>query len=231
LRGARSGGRCFVLGNGPSLERDAELLPRLAGEYVFAVNYMVAEPLAERVQPDAICLSNGKFWRDGLLAPRLADGLARCPQALAVFDDGFRAVNERAGQVPGAEYLHVDLDRQVARGYFHGMLGRGWTAHGETVIIDLCLPVAYWMGFAEVYLLGCDCDYGPTGAAYFYDPARQDVPLDAADYLAGYWQNKVLSSYPLVRSYFEFGGRRIVNCTAGGRLEAFERRPLAEVLA
>ena len=32
-------------------------------------------------------------------------------------------------------------------------------AWGRTVILDFCVPVAQYMGFSEIYLIGCDCDY------------------------------------------------------------------------
>jgi len=106
---------------------------------------------------------------------------------------------------------------------------------GDSVIIDFCLPLAFYMGFSEIYLVGCDTDYGLDRAkdysqGYFYDVKRTTAPRQAIDYHRQYWYRNVITSYEVTRRLFEQHGRRIYNATAGGKLEVFDRVELDDVL-
>jgi hypothetical protein len=105
---------------------------------------------------------------------------------------------------------------------------------GFSVIIDQCLPLAFYMEFDPIYLLGCDCDYSLNSTtskfskAYFCDP--KSVSLD---YLESLYQSiklpdqfnqsgKIISSYRTVRTYCDAHGKRILNAGYGGKLDVFE---------
>src|SRR5262249_17760294 len=69
---------------------------------------------------------------------------------------------------------------------------------GRTVVLDLCLPLAFGMGFKEVYLVGCDCDYsninqpGAKGC-YSYDSTKQEGERAVED--RALWERYVFESY------------------------------------
>jgi len=91
---------------------------------------------------------------------------------------------------------------------------------GGTVSIDVCLQMAYHMGFNEVYLLGCDCDY--SGDKHF-DGTK--VANEKGLRAKGDWQD-IFYSYEVCKKAFEEDGRKIYNATVGGKLDLFERRSL-----
>ncbi|MFA5336877.1 MAG: hypothetical protein WC330_00925 [Candidatus Omnitrophota bacterium] len=116
------------------------------------------------------------------------------------------------------------------------------TYFGWTVIIDICLPVAFYLGFDTVYLLGCDCDYRLDKAkdfsqSFFYDVSN--LPKLAWEELYkssdrqgsefGH-QGKVLAGYQTVKRYFESHGRKIYNAGHGGKLDVFERVNYEDVI-
>ena len=93
--------------------------------------------------------------------------------------------------------------------------------HGGTVVIDCCLGLTYWMG-ADAYLIGCDHDY--SGKQRFDGkPSWNRLPHE-------YWDDTVSPNYLVCQKAFENDGRKLINCTVGGRLEVLERKTLAEVM-
>jgi hypothetical protein len=92
------------------------------------------------------------------------------------------------------------------------------------IVSAMCLQIAYYMGFKEVYLLGCDCDY--TGKQHFDGEKRQ---LDQGKYTNSYWA-EVFDEYKIIKDVFEEDNRKIYNSTVGGKLEVFERKKLEEVI-
>jgi len=108
---------------------------------------------------------------------------------------------------------------------------------GQSVTI-INLQLAYWMGFSEIALIGMDFSYAvPAGTEIkgnLYTSAGDDPNhFDSRYFGAGKtWKdpklNRVLANYALAKAIYESDGRRIVNCTVGGALEAFDRVDLAE---
>jgi len=92
---------------------------------------------------------------------------------------------------------------------------------GRTVVI-FALQVAYYMGFEEVYLLGCDCSYGKDPSQHHFDGS----PVD--NYLREDW-SCIYDEYRNALNRYRQKGKKIINCTVGGNLEVFSRMPLEEV--
>lgn len=92
-----------------------------------------------------------------------------------------------------------------------------------TVIIDLCIPLADFMGFKEIYLIGVDFtlirmikNYESI-AGHFYDklPYWQYQPVDDSE--------QRIMALELIKKKFENDGKKIYNATYKGLLEVFER--------
>jgi len=134
-------------------------------------------------------------------------------------------------------YLWLQWQPKVESGVFSSNIANR-VYHGRTVIINLCLPIAHYMGFSEIYLLGCDCDYNIDLAAeqsqdHFYDEDivrhyGDNAPLSRTELqlALNYFDN-----YKVVKRYFDATRRQIFNAGVGGKLEIFPRIPLEEVLA
>jgi len=87
-----------------------------------------------------------------------------------------------------------------------------------TVTIDVCLQMAYYMGFSEVYLIGCDTDFSGN----HFDGTNTKK--------SGYNIQRRYNTYRVCKETFENNGRKIYNSTVGGKLEVFERKKLEDVL-
>jgi hypothetical protein len=107
---------------------------------------------------------------------------------------------------------------------------------GYTVTF-VAMQIAFYMGFKEVGLVGCDHTFATKG------PANRTVIADKDDlnhfdphYFAGgvKWQLPDLTAsemhYEIARDSFERHGKKIINCTEGGKLEVFTRQSLNDFL-
>jgi hypothetical protein len=109
-------------------------------------------------------------------------------------------------------------------------------SQGATVTY-VALQLAFHMGFATVALVGCDHSFASQGPANQTVVAGQEDRnhFDRAYFAHGQsWQLPDIASselhYELARDTFACYGRKVVNCTEGGRLEIFERQKLSEFL-
>jgi len=98
-----------------------------------------------------------------------------------------------------------------------------------TAIIDFCLQLALYMGFSEVYLLGCDCNHLDkqinSASTHFHTSYPKFSRSPNTDYQKGgvSWLDNVVKSYSMTKEVFERHGREIYNAGIGGKLEVFER--------
>ena len=107
---------------------------------------------------------------------------------------------------------------------------------GHTVTY-VAMQLAFYMGFKEVALVGCDHSFATKGPANKTVIAgERDLSHFDPNYFAGgvKWQLPDITAselhYEVARDTFERHDRKIVNCTEGGRLEVFERKLLEEFL-
>lgn len=83
------------------------------------------------------------------------------------------------------------------------------------------IQFAYYLGFSEIYLLGCDCTYGGH--------------FDDKDHENNNNLNKVkpsyFAAYECARKFFTDRGVKIFNCTRGGMLDIYTRKNLEEIVS
>ena len=107
---------------------------------------------------------------------------------------------------------------------------------GHTVTY-VAMQLAFHMGFHDVALIGCDHDFavkGPANATVVADKEDKSH-FDPRYFSAGMkWQLPDLAqseaAYEMARAEFHAAGRRLVNCTEGGKLEILERMTLRDFL-
>ncbi|MCK8492775.1 DUF115 domain-containing protein [Spirosoma sp. RP8] len=107
---------------------------------------------------------------------------------------------------------------------------------GHTVTYT-AMQLAFHMGFSEVAIIGCDHHFETKGISnktaiagetdpnhfhpkYFADGVKWDLP----DLLGSEYH------YDLADKVYKHFGRKIVNCTEGGKLEVFERMKLNDFI-
>lgn len=206
------GKRCFIVANGPSLKTtDLSLLKdeitigmnRIylnSGEMGFVPTYIV-------VQDIAIQLLQFRDDLDDLKLPKFFNWNAR-----KHFTNKDNLAFIRSGYTP---HFSTDLTKS------------SWAGHSVTMI---CIQLAFYMGFDEVYLVGKDHNYEQKGTpgALVYSTGDEKNHFVQGYYKKGMawripdYKGEELA-YKMSREAYEKHNRIIKDATINGRLNVFEK--------
>ncbi|MCR9129333.1 MAG: glycosyltransferase [Alphaproteobacteria bacterium] len=254
FRDKHAGERCFIVGNGPSLNRTD--LSLLKDETVFGSNGIFL--LFDRIdwRPDYYTCVDSRVLPDR--ADEINTMLASEPGMTGFFPA--RLTDHAGGGVPVATRTLIPDGRN--RLFFNQriptMANPPWSMFSpdpgaylvqpHTVTITM-LQLAAYMGFSEIFLVGCDNTYKLTDSMQHGDgegdsssigltSTRDDDPnhFDPRYFGNGRrWHVPDLSAmtaqYEQSRAALEAQGVRVFNATVGGELEVFERLPLEDAVA
>jgi len=235
LRNRYKGQRCFVLGNGPSLKR--QNIGLLKDEFVFVTNWFFLHEEFKNLKHCFYCTEHATSYDCGQnFNPELFESLSRMPNVKCFFDIRSSSICEKRqiSLTNPVFFTKINYSKEVCKGNFSINIPFE-TCFGWTVIIDMCLPIAFYLGFSTIYLLGCDCDYRLDEAedfskSFFYDVLSMPIRAREEMYKSKARQGKefghqkqILASYQVVKRYFENHGRRIYNAGHDGKLNVFER--------
>ena len=92
-------------------------------------------------------------------------------------------------------------------------------------VTNFSIQIAIYMGFKEIYLLGCDCDY--IKQLHFH--GNDTIIPQSNEYLYNI-QKHQMKGYKAIKDFAEQKNVMIINSTNGGRLEVFDRVKLDDVL-
>lgn len=227
LAGRHAGRRAFVVGNGPSLSRQD--LGLLAGELWFVSNGFWRHPVLEKVQPVALALCDPAYFSG---APRwdaeFAGIRGAIREGLFLVPRPAHGTIQQRGLLPGDRTYYCEFFGSMARlaGFSYDLAGP--LPNCQTVTL-FSIMIALHMGCNPIYLLGMDHDFlvNPARASHFYqgdqvpasDDRYEDWPYDRLlEAVLNMWKG-----YRNLKAVAEGHGKRILNATAGGYLDVFER--------
>lgn len=220
------GQRCFIIGNGPSL--NTHDLSLLENEFSFGVNsfyYKTREtgfrPTFYVVEDSSVMKENAEEIRNYeapfKFFPTIYSKLH--PKAPNVF---FFNMNRGFYEKSSPNYCVPRFSTDASKVLYCGQS-----------VTYINLQLAYFMGFTEVYLIGMDFNYlipdshKRTGDLLLSD--SDDPNHFHKDYFGKgkTWKDpkldRVLMNYKLADLVYSSVGRKIYNATKGGKLEIFER--------
>jgi hypothetical protein len=222
------GERCFIIGNGPSLnDIDLSLLKQ---EYTFGVN--------------AIYLNKSKMGffptfhvvEDTLVAEDRANELLNYKGSIKFIGNHLKYC---LGQGTDFIWLNTMFDYSEYRNFpkfSTNALRRLWV--GGTVSY-LCMQLAYYMGFKEVYLVGFDHSYVIPDDVDIVNKTFTSNSEDVNHFNSSYfgkgkrWHDPALwrmeMAYRKAKKAFRDDNRNIINATHGGKLEIFERKSFNKI--
>ena len=216
-----SGKRCFILGNGPSLNRTN--LDFLEGEYTFGANliYLMTEMTGFR--PTFYMIEDRHVASDNLERIWQYDHDNKfIPAQYRRFYSGMRNALFYPLDLSSSRLNRVDFSVDSSSQVFCG---------GSVTYISLQL--AFYMGFTEVYLIGVDFDYQRPAHVKASGKTWTSMGPDPNHFHPDYfgpgkkWHDpqldRVAGFFKLARQVFERSGRTVKNATIGGKLEIFER--------
>ena len=214
LKGKHSG-RCFIIGNGPSLRNcDLRRLMEL-GETTFACNSLIKLFGEIPFTPTYYFAQDNKIIIDN-------------KEEIAAYK-GNRFVKAHYASryhIKGVTYYNM-LFRQNPIGFSNEIDKVVYS--GQTVTYSMIQFAAY-MGFKEIYLIGVDCNYSSGNSVItqesYFDPRLFN---SGRSYAAPEVDTNLLA-YARAREVCDREGVKIYNATRGGKLEIFERANLDDVL-
>lgn len=218
--------RCFIIGNGPSLnEMDLSLM---RDDITFAFNAFYLAFNRIDFMPTYYCVT------DRLPAEDNADVLNGLEGTIKVFPHDLRYCLK---PTPNTIYVFFDryyLDRTSAQfPWFSKDLVQ--CAFAGNTVAYLALQAAYYMGIQEVYLIGVDLSYQLPDEErdYHKNPVIVSSGEDPNHFDSAYFGRGKRWHYPdvdtMAKSFAKAGevfaanGRKVYNATVGGNLEALPR--------
>ena len=221
-----AGERCVIIGNGPSLNKlDLSLL---ADETTFEVNgifyaadKMGFDPSYYVVEDSSVMKENIEQIKTYQAGHKFFPNIYR-----SIYGEGsdvsYFMMNRGFYAAESPNYCVPRFSTDAAQRLFCGQ---------SVTIINLQL--AYYMGFTEVILIGMDFSYVIPDSAERNGDVLTSAEDDPNHFHPDYfgkgktWKDpkldRVLANYALAKEIFEADGRRIINATAGGNLNMFDR--------
>lgn len=213
FRNQHKGQRCFIIGNGPSLQNTN--LNLLQGEYTFGLNriYLLFEELGFKtsflVAVNDLVLEQCASEIQALEIPRFLTWRARRffsqdPNIFYVDSD-----------FTGTEQFCPDATRRLFEGF---------------TVTFVAMQIAFHMGFQDVILVGVDHNFKTHGTPNAVVVSQGEDPnhFSGAYFGKGFrWQLPDLEgserAYHMARDSYQQAGRRILDATVGGKLTIFPK--------
>ena len=203
--------KCFIIGTGPSLN-ETDLSP-IKNKILFGVNRLYEGLDKFGIKPQYWCVGDRKVfdscYQDIL---NLNTTLFLTSGAGQSFLKNYRTYSENLFLKPIVVRPLADMKTSS---YFSDDVLKG--VSGGMIILAV-LQIALYMGFQEVYLIGCDC----KNKGKHYDSVGD---FDGVD---DNWEH-LMKLYEVCKKSYELKNRKIFNSTVGGNLEVFERIKLEDV--
>lgn len=212
-RNKYAGQRCFIVGNGPSL-RNTDL-SKLEGEFTFGMNRIY------------LAFEEYDFMTSCLVVVNELV-LDQCHQEISDLNlPKFVTWRSRKHFTDGPEMMFLDTDYTLPETFTGDATNRMF--EGFTVT-NVCLQLAYFMGFSEAILIGVDHNYVTKGVANKEVTSTGDDPNHFSGQYFGKgfrWQLPDLEGsergFRRAKEAFEADGRKIIDATVGGKLTIFEK--------
>lgn len=218
--------RCFIVGSGPSLTVDD--LEKLKGETTFGANrlfqiysqtdwratyYSIVDPNAIHDYKKLGYQLEPKNW---------------CTKQVLISESVYQTAPE-AFSAPNCvtipfSFLDHALFANDFRLRYRKNIALG--AYNLLSVVNSCINFAHYMGFAEVYLIGVDCNYSLQKQYFTNERSLQGVNLEEATIMNHFMQQ----GFAFMKKVAEQNHFKIFNATRGGNLEAFERVNLDEIV-
>lgn len=247
FRGQYKGNRCFVLGNGPSLKQQD--LSLLKDEYVFTVNEIMRDDRFEQLQTNFHLFADEIYYKMDLkdekcnsilqLIRKLGEGPVKPYVFFPIQGEG--------------SFKELELENIEKCYFFSGCnmyekykkdIDYAKSVPGVYTVVQYAIMLAFYMGFSEVYLLGCDMTgyqefesiklkkYNEDTHCYKLKKEEIDKKLEVRElsceaFFKGYTQ--MLIDYRRLNEFANRKGIRLINLTPGGMLDCIPRGKYEEL--
>ncbi|MBO5488953.1 MAG: DUF115 domain-containing protein [Eubacterium sp.] len=230
LKNSHKGERCFLIGNGPSLNgHDLDLLK---DECTFGTNMVYKIFDQTEWRPTFHCVS------DSIYASKLGSELSeKVRSPLFTTERTYRRMRRKPVDTT---YIHtIQSERYKVKGNIQTY------CMVKATVLSLATEMAFHMGFSEIYLLGVDCTNPHDKGGHFTEnyatkevaetdinriKTRMKTNTLTTQQIGEHIIDRSMEVYALLHEYAQKNGVKIYNATRGGNLEIFPRVTLEDVL-
>ncbi len=225
-------GRCFVIGSGPSL-KGMDLSP-LVHEYTIAHNSFYKHPDAEQIGLNYLCIADESFFEDHERSVAWHQIIeSKLPDVELMFHGAAKSLIRKHGLYANHSIYYY---RHGVTVHYPELVHFDFTKPrnvGHTVGSTVGIPLAVYLGFKNIYLIGFDAnwldDYG--GSYHFYDAHDQWPEFDSlqTDYRQPRYQDQLIFAQREYHSHYLLAeataklGVQIYNATGAGHLDMYPR--------
>lgn len=220
LKDKYKGERCFVICTGPSLTIDD--LNLLKGEYTFGMNSISLLFDNTDFRPSFFgCIDEGVFLK-------MYDNIQKYDDdKIPVFISGRAAkhceLKPHWYEIPVNVAYHT-YDRWVKNKFWCKFSDDAYAGvYDMYSVTHFLIQIAVYMGFKDIYLLGCDCNQVKGRQVHFKDYGVPDASIDTS-------RERNINGFEEVKRYCDTHDVTVYNATRGGMLEVFERVDLDKIL-
>ena len=213
------GERCFVVATGPSLTvKDLNLIQK---EISFSMNSAVLALKDTSWCPDYYMIQDEYVFRK--LRDKIREASSKELRKIWISESLEKQFgNEESYPVFPLHYLDHKMYHRSGYGEFKFSDDCYATIYDAYTITFSVLQMACYMGFKEIYLLGCDCNYKM--------PKTHFIEYGHKDPKATIMGDKMIAGHYEFKRFADEHNIKIINCTRGGMLEVYPRMTLEDVL-
>jgi hypothetical protein len=222
-------------------------LTRLKDTYTFCLNSFFLHEDIKTINPKCYITGNPVFLKSRFFDKEAMPFLMSNPEMIKIFDYTFSRVIERTiSELENVFFIRFNQQRRIlSRGEIFFDPSKVLPASDASVLIQAALPLAVYMGFKKIFLIGCDCnykmgrDYGQVDVNHFYkeseSPEMLDIVREAKKKYGAYWSEHshsdfIMREWQIVKLSAANKGVEIINAGIGGKLNVFRRIPYEEAL-
>ena len=232
LKGTYSGNRCFIMGNGPSLNKmDLSLL---STDYVWGFNrcYLLFDKIQWR--PSFYISVDTRVTPDN--AEEINDKILSLSETMSFFPKKFQ-IDGLFKSSPNIYWYHEKKLQYNKLPYGHFSPDASRYVRSVRTVTIAGIQLATYLGFNPIYLIGCDTDYKIPNEVRFEDEKKNNIislkDSDTNHFSSDYfgkgkkyhqpYPEKMIFSYMQVKKLCDEKGVKVYNATVGGKLEVFPR--------
>lgn len=222
LRNTHIGERCFIVATGPSLTiKDLDSLHD-SDVYCFGMNSCVLVLDRTKWVPNLFGIQDEFVYKS--VEDKLNGFSENLLKGRILVSNTIKAIFPSAKKYPKfyLHYLDHKYDRERTGKIKFSEECSNVVYDGYSVIFSL-MQIAIYMGFNEIYLLGCDCNYKQEKQHF--------VETGHVDPYAMNVGERLIYIHSKFKEFADSHGVKVVNCTRGGMLEVYPRKTLEEVLS
>jgi len=234
IKNIHYGKRCFIIGNGPSL--NSQDLNKLKDEYTFVVNDFFMTELFDKINPFGYVVADPAYIDESKFSIEWLTKLdQKCKNQNLFFLSYTAKIIQKHNLFRSQNIYYLDMSGTFHEDPSRFNLDLTKPIPGAQTVIIMAIMVAAYMGFNKIYLLGCDSDWAKYPSSkgalpHFYNEKNTCMmnPLISStqDWMYENVLNSTLvvfKSYRLLNNALRQKNVTVLNATNGGFLDMFER--------